>query len=104
MSIKEDAAIKLKEAYDAALVTPNPVCRHGEFIDYVIDNTHLTFKYILFTAILAKATDASINPLCLQRDRNCQVRMMQELCAIRSLFRLRWKHWKKLWAVQMSRF
>lgn len=48
MSIKEDAAVKLNEAYEAALITPHPVCRHGEFIDYVIDNTHLTFKYILF--------------------------------------------------------
>lgn len=45
MSIKEDAAVKLNEAYEAALITPHPVCRHGEFIDYVIDNTHLTFKY-----------------------------------------------------------
>lgn len=44
MSIKEDAAVKLNEAYEAALITPHPVCRHGEFIDYVIDNTHLTFK------------------------------------------------------------
>lgn len=67
MSIKEDAAVKLNEAYEAALITPHPVCRHGEFIDYVIDNTHLTFKYILFTAVLAKATDSSINPLCLQK-------------------------------------
>lgn len=33
----------------------------------MIDNTHLTYKYILFTAILSKATDASINPLCLQK-------------------------------------
>ena len=67
MSIKEDAAIKLKEAYDAALV--HQLTRSAS-----------------------------------KRDRNCQVRMMQELCAIRSLFRLRWKHWKKLWAVQISRF
>lgn len=34
MSIKEDAAVKLNEAYEAALITPHPVCRHGEFIDY----------------------------------------------------------------------
>ena len=66
MSIKEAAAIKLKEAYEAALDNPNPTCQHNKFIDQIIDNTHLTFKYILFTALLAKATDESINPLCLQ--------------------------------------
>lgn len=29
-------------------------------------NTHLTYKYILVTALASKATDESINPLCLQ--------------------------------------
>lgn len=67
MGMKEAAAIKLSEAYTTALVTPEPVCQHREFIDFVFNNTHLTFKYILFTAILAKATDASVNPLCLQK-------------------------------------
>ena len=67
MGIKEDATVKLNEAYEIALVTSRPVCGHSEFIDYVIDNTHLTFKYILFTALLAKATDVSVNPLCLQK-------------------------------------
>lgn len=36
-------------------------------IDYVLDNTHLTYKYILVTALAAKATDPSINALCLQK-------------------------------------
>ena len=36
-------------------------------IDFVLDNTHLTYKYILVTALAAKATDPSINPLCLQK-------------------------------------
>lgn len=67
MGLKEDAKVKLHEAYEDALKKPNATCNHKEFIDFVIDNTHLTYKYILFTAILSKATDASINPLCLQK-------------------------------------
>jgi len=63
----EDASIKLNEAYTEALNAVILNCRHKEFIDYIIDNTHLTFKYILFTAILSKATDSSINALCLQK-------------------------------------
>jgi hypothetical protein len=35
-------------------------------VDFVLDNTHLTYKYILVTALAAKATDDSINPLSLQ--------------------------------------
>ena len=68
MGLKEDAQITLANAYSVALsANEMPKCRHKQFIDYVIDNTHLTFKYILFTAILSKATDASINALCLQK-------------------------------------
>lgn len=67
MGMKEDASKKLQEAYVAASYNPNTVCDHKKFIDYVIDNTHLTYKYVLFTALLAKATDEAINPLCLQK-------------------------------------
>lgn len=67
MNLREEAQRKLNEAYNVALVTVKPVCKHKSFIDYVIENTHLTFKYILFTAILSKATDATINMLCLQK-------------------------------------
>lgn len=35
-------------------------------IDLVLDNTHLTFKYVLMTALASKATDSIINPLALQ--------------------------------------
>ena len=41
-------------------------CSCRNLIDYVLDNTHLTYKYILVTALASKATDDSINPLCLQ--------------------------------------
>ena len=84
MSIKEDAAVKLNEAYEAALITPHPVCRHGEFIDYVIDNTHLTFKYILLQQFWLKPPIHQLIHSAFKRNRNCQARMMQEPCAIRS--------------------
>jgi len=67
MVLKEAAAKVLKRAYQAALDMSEATCPHQTFIDYVLDNTHLTYKYILFTAILSKATDERINPLCLQK-------------------------------------
>ena len=41
-------------------------CSCQSLVDYVLDNTHLTYKYILVTALASKATDDTINPLCLQ--------------------------------------
>ena len=67
MGLKEDAAAKLNAAYDEAQKVITSTCKHKDFIDFVIDNTHLTYKYVLFTAILSKATDESINALCLQK-------------------------------------
>ena len=67
MSLIENAKTTLDAAYANATYYPNATCSHQDFIDYVVDNTHLTYKYILFTALLAKATDESINPLCLQK-------------------------------------
>lgn len=67
MGLKEDAQIKLHEAYAAASAAAEPNCKHRAFIDGIIDNTHLTFKYILFTALLSKAADPAINMLCLQK-------------------------------------
>lgn len=70
MGLKEEAYKTLNTAYQVALYAPNSTCSHQDFIDYVIDNTHLTYKYILFTAVLSKATDERINPLCLQKQSN----------------------------------
>lgn len=67
MGLKDDASYKLNQAYQDALHNPDATCNHTDFIDYIIDNSHLTYKYVLFTAILAKATDPAINPLCLQK-------------------------------------
>lgn len=41
-------------------------CSCKDLVDYVLDNTHLTYKYILVTALASKATDETVNPLCLQ--------------------------------------
>ena len=67
MGLREDAIKVLDSAYQNALKYPNSTCKHKDFIDYVIGNTHLTYKYVLFTELLSKATDESINPLCLQK-------------------------------------
>ena len=52
MGLKETATDVLNSAYEKACAEPNSSCDHKDFIDYVIDNTHLTYKYVLFTAIL----------------------------------------------------
>ena len=67
MDFKDNAKANLVKAYEEASAGKSITCSHKDFIDFVIDNTHLTYKYVLFTAILAKATDQSINALCLQK-------------------------------------
>ena len=67
MGLKEKAAAVLDSAYQQAQGNTSIICNHEDFINYVIDNNHLTYKYILFTALLSKATDESINALCLQK-------------------------------------
>lgn len=64
---QDEARAVLYRAYSAALANPTAQCSHKAFIDFVLDNTHLTYKYVLVNALLAKATNASINPLCLQK-------------------------------------
>lgn len=63
----ENASSTLNNAYLEALKDKSIDCKFSEFIDLILDNTHLTYKYILFTAILSKATDATVNPLALQK-------------------------------------
>lgn len=67
MGLKEDASAILQTAYTTALSNESINCHYEDFIDFIIDNTHLTYKYVLFTALLAKATDSTINALCLQK-------------------------------------
>lgn len=63
---KNSAERMLYKAYNEAMKGIPQQTRFAPFIDSVVDNTHKTFKYILFTALLSKATDNSVNPLCLQ--------------------------------------
>jgi hypothetical protein len=44
--------------------------RHARSIEEIITGTHLTYKYILVTALLAKATDSRIHPRALQAGAN----------------------------------
>lgn len=66
-TIKEQAKDKLLTAYNEAILRNITDCPHKDLIDYVIDGTHLTYKYVLFNALLSKATDENLNPLCLQK-------------------------------------
>lgn len=51
MGMREEAEKILKKAYAVASYNPESTCTHEELIDYVIDNTHLTYKYVLFIAV-----------------------------------------------------
>jgi hypothetical protein len=63
---KEDVrAVLYKALSDAQKEVKKPNC--STLIDYVLDNTHLTYKYVLVNALASKATDPSINALCLQK-------------------------------------
>ena len=64
---KADAQRVLYTAYKEAQKPGNHGCTHSDFIDFVLDNTHKTYKYVLVNALLAKAPNQAINPLCLQK-------------------------------------
>ena len=49
-------------------IIKKPKC--GDLIDCILDNTHLTYKYVLVNALASKATDPNINALCLQKRSN----------------------------------
>ncbi|GHV05342.1 hypothetical protein FACS1894217_02060 [Clostridia bacterium] len=61
-----DVKDTLYRALEDAKKSGEHPCKSKALIDFVLDNTHLTYKYILVTALAAKATDASVNPLTLQ--------------------------------------
>lgn len=63
-----DAKIILEKCYNEALsFTSKERTVFDDCIDIVLSSNHKTFKYILFTELLAKATDSSIDPLSLQK-------------------------------------
>lgn len=65
------AKIILEECYKEAIsFQPNTYTQFNKCIDTVLESNHKTFKYILFTQLLAKATDAQIDILSLQKKDN----------------------------------
>lgn len=60
----EKATMLLQKAYEEAKDSTF-FNMDFKYIDLILESNHLTFKYILFTALLAKATDESIDPLSL---------------------------------------
>ena len=59
-------AILRSAAKQARATAFKPSSKYAEAIEAIITGSHLTYKYVLTTALLAKATDARINPLALQ--------------------------------------
>ncbi|MCY8233884.1 restriction endonuclease, SacI family [Priestia endophytica] len=67
-SILIDAWEVINKAYDIATKEDfTPVSSFKTEIYTVLSETHLTYRYIMVNAFLAKATDPKINPLCLQK-------------------------------------
>lgn len=56
----------LTAAYNEASSASSTVPEFDSLVDKILDGTHLTYKYVLFTELLAKATCEDVNPLCLQ--------------------------------------
>lgn len=60
---------KLTEAYNLAKSTSAPLHRHPA-IEAILGGDVKTYKYILITALAAKAADNRLNPLCLQAGKD----------------------------------
>lgn len=65
------ANLRLDLIYQIASSGMTPVCNYSEFLDLVINSKTKTYKYMLFTALLAKNVEQRINPLCLQANADC---------------------------------
>jgi len=67
VSINHDEAYSIiLEAIEEAKNITKPLTPHADLIEGVILGTHLTYRYILVTGLLAKATNELANPLALQ--------------------------------------
>jgi hypothetical protein len=51
---------------DASSPAFKPSSKYREIIAEIVNGEHLTYKYVLATALLAKATEPKVNPLALQ--------------------------------------
>lgn len=65
-TLKNKADIILQNAYNEAAEFEKKQAVNENFIRKIILGSHKTFRYILFTALLAKASDPNINTLSLQ--------------------------------------
>ena len=70
---KSEAAKMLNESYLKCLKTPVITCPIKETIDFVMTGKNcLTYRYIMFTALVAKAIDPAIDILSLQAKDNSE--------------------------------
>lgn len=68
----KEAELRLELAYQIASSEMIPVCGYADFLDEVINSTQKTYKYVLFTALLAKSVDETVNAMSLQTGADCQ--------------------------------
>lgn len=67
VSVNQDQAYEIiLSAISEAKSLTKPKSEQWSYIKSVILGTHLTYRYILITGLLAKATNQSVNPLALQ--------------------------------------
>ncbi len=66
------SAVFIKAAKEAARLDYVPQSAHAVALKSVITGTHLTYKYIVVTALLAKATNEAINPLAIQANADIE--------------------------------
>lgn len=63
---KKKAYEKLLSAYKTAIRRKNLETEIGKLLKFIITGDHKTYRYILLTALLAKATDVKVDILSLQ--------------------------------------
>ncbi|MGV8924793.1 MAG: restriction endonuclease, SacI family [Ewingella sp.] len=67
VSVDHEQAFKIMlKAIDEAKKQSKPKSSHYSDLKKIIHGSHLTYRYILVTGLLAKATDNRVNPLALQ--------------------------------------
>ncbi|MFD1884936.1 restriction endonuclease, SacI family [Paenibacillus wenxiniae] len=67
MNFQTAEKLLLQSYNEAQEITFDPDDALSKAINTVLHGTHKTYKYIMVNAFLAKATDPSINPICLQK-------------------------------------
>jgi SacI restriction endonuclease len=72
VSVDQDAALKILRAASATARRKGfvPSSKLSDQIKAIVTGTHLTYRYVLLTALLGKATDEGVHPLALQAGAN----------------------------------